>query len=111
MVEEVERRTQREAIEPKAHFRQFHGHRVKIDSIDAALQNMPLEQIDVGQLVRIDRDALNAERFQNALPRDIEREVHRIDRELIEELEQSIGDEIDRLDEEVTAAHCRVEDS
>ena len=66
VIEEVERRTQREGVEPQADLRQFHGHRVEIDAVDAALEDVPLEQVDVGQLGRIDGDALLAEGFQDA---------------------------------------------
>ena len=67
VVEEAQRRPQREGVEPEADLGQFHGHRVEIDAVDAALQDVPLEQVDVGQLVRIDRDALLAEGFQDAV--------------------------------------------
>ena len=51
MVEEVERRAQREGVEPQADLGQLDGHRVEIDAVDAALEDVPLEQVDVGQLV------------------------------------------------------------
>ena len=66
VVEEVERRAEREGVEPQADLGQFDGHRVEIDAVDAALEDVPLEQVDVGQLVRIDGDALLAERFEDA---------------------------------------------
>ena len=75
VVEEVERRTEREGVEPQADLRQFHGHRVEIDAVDAALQDVPLEQVDVGQLVRIDGDALLAEGFEDAVAGPVQGEV------------------------------------
>ena len=81
MVEEVERSAQREGIEPQANLRQFDGHRVQIDSVDAALENVPFEQVDVGQLGRVNRDALFAQRFKNALAGPVQGEVDRVDRE------------------------------
>ena len=43
------------------------------------------------------------------VPGAVQGEVHRVDRELVEELEQVVGDEIDGFDQEVAAAHRRVE--
>ena len=43
------------------------------------------------------------------VPGAVQGEVHRVDRELVQELEQVVGDEIDGLDQEVAAAHRRVE--
>src|SRR4029077_5405854 len=110
MVEEVERSPQREGDQPQAHLRQFHGHWVEIDAIDAALEDVPLEQVDVGQLGRIDGDTLLAEGFKDALPGALQGEGDRIDGELVEELEQAVGDEIHDRHQKVAAAHCRVED-
>ena len=51
VVEETERRTQRESVKPEAHLGQFDGHRVQVDAVDATLQDVPLQQVDIGELV------------------------------------------------------------
>ena len=73
VVEERQRRAQREAVEPEADLGQLHGHGVEIDAVDAALEHVALEQVDVGQLARIDGDALLVQ---------LSRIVSRVSREL-----------------------------
>src|SRR2546427_411745 len=102
VIQKVQRGAQGEAIEPQTDLRQLHGHRVKIDAVDAPLEDVPLEQIYVGQLLfRVQRHALLLKRLLDLLPSLFESEIHRVDRELIEELKQVVGDEIDGLDQEV----------
>ncbi len=79
VIEEVERRTQREGVEPQTDLRQRHGHRVEIDAVDAALEDVPLEQVDVGQFFVIERDALLAEGLDDARAGAVQGEVHRVD--------------------------------
>ena len=58
VVEEIERCAQGEGVEPQTDLGQLHRHRVDVDSVDAALENVPLQQIDIGQFDRIDGDSL-----------------------------------------------------
>ena len=63
--------------------------------------SVSLSRIDGHALLERDSRMLRAGPFEG--------EADRVDRELVEELEQLVGDEIDRLDQEVPAAHRRVE--
>jgi len=61
VVQEAQRRSQREGVEPEAHLGQFHSHGVQIDAVDAPFQDVPLQEVDVGELVSDDCDALGRE--------------------------------------------------
>src|SRR5262249_12934569 len=80
LVERVKRRAEREGIEPQADLGQLHGHRVEIDAINAALEDVALEQIDVSQLLVIDEYTLLAQRLIDALTGAMQGEIHRVNR-------------------------------
>src|SRR5438270_3574578 len=53
VVEEGERRTEGEAVEPETHFCQFDGHGVEVDAVDAAFEHAPFEQVEVGEFAQV----------------------------------------------------------
>ena len=55
------------------------------------------------------RHALFAQGFEDVAAGPFEHERDRVDRKLVEERQHPVGDEIDRLDQEMPAAHGRVE--
>ncbi|HLW66905.1 MAG TPA: hypothetical protein VKS79_16440, partial [Gemmataceae bacterium] len=68
VVEEIQRRAQGKGVEPQADLGQLDGHWIEIDAVDAALEDVAFQQVDVGKFVRIDCHALLAQRFKNTLP-------------------------------------------
>src|SRR5688572_18491324 len=111
MVEERQGGAKRERIQPEADLGQLDGHRVQVHAVDAALEHVPLEQVNVDQFVRFDGDALLAQCFENVPSRPVEHERYRVDREVVEERQEPVGDKIDCLDQKVTTPHRRVEDT
>ena len=64
MVQETQRSAQREGVQPEAHLGKLDRHRIQVNAVDAPLENMPLEQVHIGQLGRIDRDTLVRKRCE-----------------------------------------------
>src|SRR5207249_11243182 len=58
VVEEGERGAEGEAVEPEADFGEFDGHGVEVYAVDAAFEDLALEQVDVGEFARIYADVL-----------------------------------------------------
>ncbi len=65
------------AVEPEADLGQLHRHRVEVDAVDAALEDVALEQLDVGQLGRVDRHVLVAAARPGCLRASRRRRSHR----------------------------------
>ena len=109
VVEEGERGTEREAVEPQADLAEFHRHRVEIDAVDAAFQDAPLEQVEIGESAAVDADTLRLHRLLDLLPRHRQFMHNRIPPEAREQRRHRVGDVVHRLDQEVPTAHRGIE--
>src|SRR5712692_2285472 len=110
VVEERERRTQCEAVQPQADLRQFDGHGVEVYAVNTAFQHVPLEQVDVGQLAHIYSHALALHLLLYFTACFSQLIYNRIPSEGGQEFRHLVGDMVDGLYQEVTAAHSRVQD-
>ncbi len=105
VVEEGERRTEREAVEPEADFGQFDGHGVEVYAVDAAFQDLPFEQVDVGQFAHVYGDFLLFHLLLDGAARLGQFVEDGTPFEGGEEFDHLVGDVVHGFDEEVTAAH------
>src|SRR5205085_10519213 len=109
VVEEGERGTEREAVEPEADFGEFDGHGVEVDAVDAAFEDTALEQVEVGELAHVDAYAL-ALHFGLDVTACLGQLVDdRVPLEGSQKTGHLVGDVFHGFDQEVTAAHGGVE--
>ena len=109
VVEEGERRAEGEAVEPEADFGQFDGHGVEVDAVDAAFEDAPLEQVEVGELAHVDADALALHFCLDLAARLGQFVDDRVPFEGGQDFGHPVGDVVHGFDQEVAAAHGRVE--
>ena len=114
VVEEGERRTDGEGVQPQREPRQFHRQVVQVYAIDTALHHHPAQQAAVGQLLIADKlrvDALLAharlDRLADAAQLWIERVVVTI---LLQHSDYLVAEVVHRADQEMARPHRRVED-
>src|SRR5438552_3200311 len=72
---------------------------------------MALQQVHVRQLTCVDGDALALHLDQDRLARLPKLGLDRVPGEAVQNVEYGVGDEVDRLDQEVPTAHGGVENS
>jgi len=105
VIQEGERRAQREAVQPETDLRQFHRHLIEVYTVDAAFQHAPLEQVQVGQLAHINRHALPLHLFLDFAPSLRQFVQHGTPFEGCQELRHLVGDVIDGFDQKMSTAH------
>src|SRR5205807_9463038 len=98
-------------IQPQADLRQFHRHGVQVNTIYAAFQHSALQQRHAGQSVDVNRDFLALHVVQDVVTGLLKECPHRVLTPTVEEVDQPVADVIDHFDEEMPAAHGRVEDA
>ena len=119
VVEERERGADGEAVQPERHLGQFNGERVFVHAVYAALEHHPPDDglvrkerlvHDPARLIRSfhdvvpdRRDPLNERRCVLLV------QPFRYRRYILNQVGDVVGQEVDCADEEVTAAHRRVE--
>ena len=118
MVEERQRRTYGEAVQPERDLGELHGHRVEIDPVDAALEYHAAHDMAVIQLVFDDRPVMLPRVGDDPLSQ-LGNELH--ERRSIIALGHAFGiadcgqdlvrKPIDQADEEMPASHCGVDDA
>ena len=119
VVQEGQRRAHREAVQPQRHLGQFHGQAVLVDTVDAALEHHASDNGLIRQLGFVDDpvgrrgalqdvvadalDALHQRRGVGAV------QPRRDRRHVLDQFGDGVRQEIHRGDQEVAAAHRRVE--
>ena len=119
VVEEGEGRADGEAVQPERDLGQFDGQRVLVDAVDAAFEDHAADDGLVGELGLVDHpiggvcprqnvltdsgDAFNQGRCVGAF------QPGRDGRRVFDQFENGVGEVVDSGDEEVAAAHGRVE--
>ena len=119
VVEEGQGRADGEAVEPEGDLRQLDGQGILVDAVDTALEDHPPDDGLVGQLGRVD-DPLRLPGPAEDVPpdrgdavdqgRSVLVEPLRDGRDVLDQVGDVVGEEVDGCDEEVTAAHRRIED-
>ncbi|HYU72645.1 MAG TPA: hypothetical protein VEL31_08185, partial [Ktedonobacteraceae bacterium] len=109
VVEEGERSAEGEAVEPEADLGEFDGHGVEVDAVDAAFEDAALEQVEVGELAHVDADALALHLFLDLVTCLSQFVYNRVPFEGGQDFRHLVGNVVNRLHQEVTAAHGRVE--
>src|SRR6266700_522207 len=110
VVEERKRRPECETVKPQAHLGQFDGHGVEVYTVNTTFQHVSLEQVDIGQLAHVYGHALALHLllyFTACLSQLI---YNRVPPEGGQEFRHLVGDIVNSLNQEVTAAHGRVQD-
>ena len=96
-------------MEPEACPGQLHRERVQVDAIDAAREQLVLQVSEVGSLARIARGGRASRRGSASRVGRAEPGEDRASGEAFQEGDDALGDEIDGFDQEVAAAHRRIE--
>ena len=119
MVEEGERRADREGVEPQRHLGELHRHRILVDAIDDPLQHHAPRDMAVVELGFDDRPApllrLRKDSFAKASNAGGERRgiVAPVDHRLgvLNRVEHAVGQPVDQADQEMARAHGRIDDT
>ena len=119
VIEERQRRAHGEAVQPQRHLGQLDGHGVLVHPVDAALEHHAPDDGLVGELGLVQGPAgflgsaqdLAANRRHARHQRRLVRAVEplRDDGRVLDQVGDVVGQEVDGGDEEVAAAHGRVE--
>ena len=119
VIQEAERRADREGVQPQAQLRQLHRQRVEVHAVDAALHHQAGQQCGVVQPGRIDRDALPRHLRQDLPPHALDQPLHgvpvpgHVRMRVVVDLhppDDAVGQVIHRVDQKMAAAHRAVAD-
>ena len=119
VIEERQRRADGEAVQPQRHLGQLHGEAVLVHPVDAALEHHAADDGLVGQLRRVDHPVGRCGALQDVAA-DLRHALHegrfvgrvqpvRHGGRGLDQVGDGVGEEVHRGDEEVAAAHGRVQ--